>query len=54
MNGLNHNSEIESNMFQSMVMILVLLQTFGAPQVNHFAEDTNLTHFSKPVHEVNN
>ena len=36
MNGLNHNSEIESNKFQSMIMILVLLQTFGAPQGSMF------------------
>lgn len=44
-NGLNHNPQIESNMFQSMFMIPILLQGhFSAPQRSTFGPPLFLMH----------
>ena len=65
MNGLNLISQIENNMFQLMAMILILLMQYLAVvsslyqkalkfcKVHHFADDTNLIHFSKFVNRLN-
>lgn len=45
MNGLNHNPQIESNIFQSMFMIPILLEGhFAAPQRSTFGPLLFLMH----------